>query len=320
MLRSRRLGLILVALMIFVTAVGCNTARRPQQRPPIPGDISQGEGREPRLKVYIADSKQIREMPLEEYLTGVVAGEMKTDWPEEALAAQAILARTYVMEFVASKKKSKYPGADISTDITEAQAWNAAAVNDRVRNAIKKTRGQVLTYNNNYIRAWFHAHAGGKTATPEEGLNFKEGKVPYIQVVESPDSPEAPKEDANWTATFTKQEIIQAAREQQKDPGNFTSIEIVERGPSGRATKLKIGNAVVDAPAFRVALDSMRMKSTLLKDISVQGDQVTMSGAGYGHGVGMSQWGAYQMAKEGRNAEQILNHYFKNVNIVKMWD
>lgn len=83
---------------------------------------------------------------------------------------------------------------------------------------------------------------------------------------------------------------------------------------------MKIGNETVQAAGFRVALDSTKMKSTLLTSLTVSGDQVTMKGKGYGHGVGMSQWGAYQMAKEGKSAEDIINHYFKGVEIVKLWE
>jgi len=325
---KRILVIFLTVFMIFFAA-SCRPARRPGEeqgqqggnvkKPPIPDQISQGAKQEPRLKVYLTDTKEIKEMAFEEYLAGVLAGEMHNDWPEEALQAQAILARTFVMEFIQDKGGSKYEGAHVSTDIEEAQAWNAAQVNERIKKAVADTRGQVALYEGNYVKAWFHAHAGGQTATAKEGLAFKEAEPPYIQVVESPDSPEAPPEDANWTATFTKQEIVAALQKIGQKPGSFNSIEIVEKGPSGRATRLKIGNATIQAAGFRVALDSTRMKSTKLTGISVSGDKVVMKGTGYGHGVGMSQWGAYQMAKEGKSPEEILKHYFQGINIVKMW-
>ena len=143
-------------------------------------------------------------MKFEDYVVGVLAGEMSNDFPAEALAAQAILARTFVMEFITEKGNSKYEGAHISTDIEEAQAWDAKEVNDRIVKAVADTRGQVLLCDGKYVKAWFHAHAGGQTATAEEGLGFKEKEPPYIQVVKSPDSPEAPSKDANWIATFSK--------------------------------------------------------------------------------------------------------------------
>ena len=105
-----------------------------------------------------------------------------------------------------------------------------------------------------------------------------------------------------------------------KDCTDFENIEILDKGPSGRAMELKIGDQTVEAPAFRVALDSTKMKSTMLESITVEDDKVTMKGKGYGHGVGMSQWGANQMARKGKKAEDIIKHYFKDVEIVKLWD
>ncbi|KAB3531892.1 SpoIID/LytB domain-containing protein [Alkaliphilus pronyensis] len=314
-----------LVILIILTTIGCSPQERPMPQenntaPRVPEEISQGEGKEPRLKVYLIDTGEIKEMAFEEYVAGVLAGEMHNDWPQEALAAQAILARTFVMEFVTDKGGSKYEGAHVSTDIEEAQAWDARRVNERIKEAVNRTRGMVAVHNNKYIKAWFHAHAGGKTSAAKEGLGYEEAEPPYVKIVESPDSELAPPDDANWSETFTKQEIIQAVKEQGKEVSDFNSIEIAETGPSGRATVLQVGDTTVEAPAFRIALDSTRMKSTMIKNISVNGNQVTIEGAGYGHGVGMSQWGAYQMANDGKNAEEIVKYYFKDIEIIKLWE
>ena len=332
----KKLSLALTILLLIVSSVACQPAEKPGEKgrtpgkiqnvednvkkPPIPESINQGEGKEPRLKVYLTEGQKIKEMKFEDYVVGVLAGEMSNNFPAEALEAQAILARTFVMEFITEKGQSKYEGAHVSTDIEEAQAWNAGEVNERIIKAVANTRGQVLLADGEYVKAWFHAHAGGMTAAAKEGLGYEGAEPPYIQVVKSPDSPEAPPEDANWTATFTKGQIKEAMQKIGKTPGDFNSIEVVNRGPSGRATELKIGNETVQAAGFRVALDSTKMKSTKLESIKVTGDKVTMKGIGYGHGVGLSQWGAYNMAKEGKKAEDIINHYFKNVQIVKLWE
>lgn len=333
MKRLKKYCILLLVILLILSLAACRPQQRPegpqdqkepqvtQEGPSIPEAINQGEGKEPKLTVHIVEEKENREMAFEEYLQGVLAGEMQNDWPEEALQAQAILARTFVMEFVTTKGKSKYEGAHVSTDIEEAQAWNAEGVNERIIEAVNATRGQVAVHNNEYIKAWFHAHAGGHTATAVEGLGLDEEEPPYTQSVESPDSEEAPEEDVNWSATFTKDQVVEAVKKTVgKDPGDFDSIKISETGPSGRAYKLQIGNAEVMAPAFRLAMGSTEMKSTMLKEIKVEGNQVTMTGTGYGHGVGMSQWGAYQMAQEGKSAEEIIKHYFKDVEIIKLWD
>lgn len=139
--------LCLLALAIFL-ASGC-AAESPQKIPrlqacpSLPEKLPVSEDGVPLLRVYVAEENTIREMDAETYLTGVVAGEMKNDWPTEALRAQAILARTFVMRFV-SEKESRYEGADISTDISEAQAYDASAVNEAVRQAVESTEGMVL--------------------------------------------------------------------------------------------------------------------------------------------------------------------------------
>jgi len=329
----KKISFILVVLLIIVSTAACRPAERPRdgdapdrevteeiEKPPIPEAISQGENKEPRLNVYLTESQRVDEMKFEDYVVGVLAGEMSNNFPEQALEAQAILARTFVMEFVTEKGESKYPGAHVSTDIEEAQAWNANEINERIISAVANTRGQVLLANGEYVKAWFHAHAGGITSAAKEGLGYQDEEPPYIQVVESPDSEEAPEDAANWSATFSKGEIQQALQSVGKNPVDFSSIEIANRGPSGRATELKIGTETVQAAGFRIALGSTKMRSTLLESLTVSGDQVTMTGKGYGHGVGLSQWGAHKMASDGKNAEDIINHYFKDVQIVKLWE
>jgi Stage II sporulation protein. len=100
--------------------------------PRIPAKISRGVSKEPMLKVYVSQTGKVETMPLEQYVMGTVAGEIKNDWPIEALKAQAILARSYVLNFVETRK-SKYDDADISTDFEEAQAWNPENINSNIK-------------------------------------------------------------------------------------------------------------------------------------------------------------------------------------------
>lgn len=275
---------------------------------------------EPRLRVYDIQTNTTKEMNLEDYVAGVVAGEMENYWPVEALAAQAILARTYVLEFIEDKGGSKYSNADISTDFEEAQAWNPGNINENIKKAVSMTRGKVVTYQGKYIKAWFHSHAGGITATAKEGLNFKEAEPPYIQVVKSPDTNAGPAGKRTWSATFTKSELASMIKSKMgQDTGPIDSVSIAARGPSGRATQIKIGNATMNAPDLRIALGSMKMRSTLLTSLRIEGDKVVMVGKGFGHGVGLSQWGANVMAKQGKSPEDIIRYYFKNVDVVKLW-
>ena len=284
----------------------------------IPEHLSRNESGVPVLKVYDVKGEKLEEMSVEDYLPAVLAGEMAGDWPLEALKAQAILARTFVLQFV-TQKTSMYEGADISTDIKEAQAYDAASINDRIREAVKETRGLVLNAGGELPYAWFHAHSGGLTARAKEGLDYEKDEPGYTQCVKGMENDEAPKDAASWEAAFTTDEVIAAAKDAGASITEVSSITIGDRGESGRAMTLLISGKEVSAPAFRIAIGSTKMRSCLLESLRVQDGQVLMSGKGYGHGVGMSQWGAYAMAKQGYAAQDIVTHYFTGVTLDQAW-
>ncbi len=274
---------------------------------------------EPEISVWFHEENAVRTMKMEEYLEGVVAGEMKNDWPQEALKAQAIVARTYTLAKMAEGKLAEH-NTDASTDIREFQAYRAEAVNDAVKQAVQMTRGQVIEYEGAPIMAWFCASAGGKTATAEEGLGHTKSSLPYIQPVMSPDE-DAPEDVQNWEAVFPQDEMVGALRSLGHDTENVDSIMITGYGPSGRAVDFLInGNITVNAPALRMALGSTELMSMLLDDVAVNERGVRFQGRGYGHGVGMSQWGAYHMANMGESAENIVMHYYPNTTVTKRWE
>jgi len=273
----------------------------------------------PVLSVWDVKQKALLEESVEEYVPAVLAGEMAGDWPLEALKAQAILARTFVLQFV-TEKKSRYEGADISTDIEEAQAYDASGVNDRIRQAVEETRGLVLNAGGELPYAWFHAHSGGLTARAKEGLDYEKDEPGYTQCVKGMENDEAPPEAASWEASFAMDEVIAAARDVGVKIGEVTGVSIGERGESGRAKTLLISGEEVSAPAFRIAIGSTKMRSCLLESLRIEDGMVKMRGRGYGHGVGMSQWGAYAMARAGKTAQEIVTHYFAGVTIDKAWE
>ena len=122
-----------------------------------------------------------------EYIAAVVGGEMKNYWPHEALAAQAIVARTFALKTLEEKGGSGPMGSDIEAGFKRAQEYKPENVNDAIRAAVKETRGKVLTEGGKLINAWFHSNAGGKTALAKEGLNFAGPEPTYTVVKESPD-------------------------------------------------------------------------------------------------------------------------------------
>ncbi len=283
---------------------------------------------EPQLRVYVVDEQAVQTMEIENYIAGVLAGEMKNTWPMEALKAQAILARTFVLKFV-QEKESKYPDADISTDIEEAQAYSAADVDDRILQAVNETRGLVLSCEGELPYAWFHAHSGGATDLATVGLGWNEAEPAYTQCT-SGQEPETAADEADsqslheaqrWSASFPLETLETALAKLGVDIplSDGTAISVGERGDSGRAATILIDGKSVDAADLRIALGSTEMRSTLLSSLSVRNSTVYMSGKGYGHGVGMSQWGAYGMAQQGKTAEEIVMHFFRNVTLEKLW-
>lgn len=311
---------LILLLCFFLSACSAPKAVPvPSVSPALPDSLSLDQEGFPTLEVYLTQQDTIREMSLEDYVMGVVAGEMKNDWPLEALKAQAILARTFVLRFV-SEKESQYAPADISTDIAEAQAYNEDAINDRIRQAVEETTGQVLVTSGNTLPyTWFHAHSGGTTALAREGLDWQEAEPSYTRITDGLESPDAPAEARAWEADFPFDEFLDACRRVGADPRTLRELSIAEKGDSGRAVTLLVDGEMVSAPRLRLALGSTVMRSTLLTELSIRGDTVHMAGLGYGHGVGMPQWGAYALAQDGWLGEDIALHYYSGLHLVKMW-
>ncbi|HBS59706.1 MAG TPA: stage II sporulation protein SpoIID, partial [Firmicutes bacterium] len=119
---------------------------------------------------------------------------------------------------------------------------------------------------------------------------------------------------------FSQADVIKALDQLGKKVSDISSVEIAQRGPSGRTTTLKFnGDTDVSGPDFRVAIGSTKLRSMLLNNVKVAGGQIIFSGKGFGHGVGLSQYGALTMAKEGKKPEEIVTHYFTGVTVEKRW-
>ena len=324
-MKIKHCALIMVIIAIVLIATGgCSWFGSPQKKPspsPSPGPVRNVQGTEPEILVYMHETGEKKKMKMEDYIAGVVAGEMKPEWPVEALAAQAILARTFTLEAIETKGGVPERGTQASTDIKEFQAYSASSINDNVRNAVQMTRGMVATYQGKPIKAWFHASAGGITATAKEGLNYKDPEPAYVHSVQSPDDL-ATADIKNWSAVFSKAEVLTAiGKAGVSNVASLDSLSIGQKGPSGRVVSFTVNNGVaVPGPELRVALDSTKLKSLLLDKVEVSGDKVVFTGKGYGHGVGMSQWGANKMATEGKKPEDIVSYYFKGIAVEKRWD
>lgn len=313
----KRISLFLIAFLVLGVLGGCTQ----KQKKPIP---QKNIRTEPTISLYLNETGQVKQIKMEEYIQGVVAAEMAPDWPINALAAQAILARTFTLKQIKDKGGVPVHGTDASTSVEEFQAYNAGKINDNVRKAVQLTRGQVVKYQDDYIHAWFSACDGGTVASAAEGLAYHKDKTPYIRAgandgcitITTP-------ENKHWTATFPLSTVRAAVMKAAgRDPGEINSgnVGIVKKGPSGRAETIKIGRATISGPALRLALGSEKMRSIYLDSLSIQGGNLVLSGKGFGHGVGMCQWGARKMAQEGKSTAEIIKFYFDGISIDKIWN
>lgn len=307
---------VTLSVMILSGIAGCTSG---PQKKPAPGKMIS----EPTISLYVNETGQVKRLKMEDYLQGVVAAEMDTKWPVEALAAQAILARTFTLKQIKDKGGVPQHKTDASTSVEEFQAYDPTKINDNVRKAVAATRGEVVKYKGNYINAWFSACDGGVEASASEGLSYRKEQTPYINtgVKDGCLSVTVP-ENRRWTASFPVQTVRSAVMKTMgQDPGSITAanVSVAKRGPTGRAETLKIGKVTVGAAALRLALGNEKMRSIFLDTITVRNGQVVMTGKGYGHGVGMCQWGAKKMASQGKQPEDIIRFYFKDVTIDKLW-
>ncbi|AEG13847.1 SpoIID/LytB domain protein [Desulfofundulus kuznetsovii DSM 6115] len=305
---------VIVTTLVGLLIAGCTRAAPRKPAPPAPG-------REPTISLYVNETGERKNIKLEDYVAGVVAAEMEPTWPVNALAAQAILARTFTMENIKAGRVKKLHGTDASTSVQEFQAYNPSRINDNIRQAVARTRGEVAMYRGDYIKAWFNACDGGVTASAAEGLAYTRTPTPYVRagVRDNCLSITTP-ENRHWERRIPLEQVRAAVTKiTGRDPGPITSVRIVRRGPSGRAEQLQVGKATVSGPALRLALGSEWVRSMLLTSARVEGNALVLAGKGFGHGVGMCQWGAKLLAQRGRSPEDIVRFYFKDIEIRKLW-
>ncbi len=280
-------------------------------------------GNDISIKVYMCDIDKVVTMNLEDYILGVVAGEMPAAFHLEALKAQALAARTYTMlrmEQFGGNGCSNHPGAEICTDPAHCQAYrNPATLKkdlEKLKEAVYGTSGEVIVYDNKLIDAVFHSTSGGKTENSEE---IWSSRVPYLRSVSSQYEEHSPK-------YIAQQEIgIDAFIEciKKLDPEVTISkknigsqIKVLERSEGGRITKLKIGDKTFSGSEVRTALGL----NSANFNFSVTGKSIMFTVAGNGHGIGMSQYGADGMAKNGSGYRDIVMHYYQGVDIVDISD
>ncbi|MEA4925138.1 MAG: stage II sporulation protein D [Syntrophomonadaceae bacterium] len=270
---------------------------------------------EPFINLYLHDQQKVIGMNLEDYIKGTVAAEMPASFEMEALKAQAVCARTYAVKKLLSD--SPYPkGADLSDDIQSCQAYvslqNFAPQNpkrkellERINEAVDATRGEIIIYDSQPIDALYCSTCGGRT---ESSAAVWGGQVDYLTSVKCEDCQES---SHYQETTVISNEVIKKA---VNDKNNALQIKILSRTPGGRPQKLSINQHQIDATALRKALS---LPSNWM-EFQISSATTTIHTRGYGHGVGLCQWGANGMAKRGENYHQILQKYYTGVSFYKV--
>lgn len=264
---------------------------------------------------------EVEQVNLDEYLCNVVSAEMPANYEIEALKAQAIVARTYTIYKILNKK---HDTADICDDSTCCQAWVDKETRfsrweeskresnwEKIQKCVQETQGQIITYQNQPINAFFHANSGGKTELP---VNVWGGTgLPYLQVVET--AGEEGYKQYESEVELTQDELIEKLKTKYSDISidfsNQEDLKILEYTDSGRVKTVKFGNHEISGVETRTLLG---LKSTNF-EISKENDKIKFTVKGYGHGVGMSQTGADAMAKQGKKYKEIINHFYSGIEI-----
>ena len=284
-----------------------------------------GKSEDVFIRVYMHELGTIREMNLENYVAGVVAAEMPGDFELEALKSQAVAARTYAaknMVIFGGSGLAGRPDADVSTDYQQSQAWlSTEKLKERwgtqyekywskINKAVEETRGEVVTYHGELINAVFHSTSGERTAGSKEVWGFD---YPYLVSVPCPWDKKSPRYRERKEFALTEIEQLLGAETQvvaamQNGKGVTQMIDTTQ---SGRVGQIRIGNKIVSGVDVR---EKLNLHSTLFT-IEIQGGKMIFNTIGYGHGVGLCQYGANGMAKAGHGYRQIITTYYTGVAI-----
>jgi stage II sporulation protein D len=255
------------------------------------------------------DGYVVNEVALENYILGVLRGELPLEEvPEEAAAAQAIAARSYTLHYLARDR----PHYDVD-DTTLFQRYvglRYAPDDGNLRAGVRATAGLYLDDEGRPLKAYYHSTCGGHTTDVPTGLG-REPLEPMRGV--KCDYCRASKY-WRWTTDLTNAEILRAA----DLSGSLRSLRVAETGPGERAKRVAVtteGKSLIQAGEFRLALGGSKLRSTrILRLVRVEGGY-RVEGAGWGHGVGLCQMGAIGLAREGKSAEEITSHYYPGATL-----
>lgn len=273
----------------------------------------------PLVQLWDVKKNKLVSLTLEEYVQGVVAAEMPPSFHPEALKAQAVAARTYAYRRIRRGDSiPEHPDAHLSSDYRSGQAWvdwaeflqihgSAAGrvLQRKIKNAVKQTEGIIAVYDGEPILAVYHSTSGGRTENSE---HYWGETLPYLRSVEDPFSLDSPVHYS--TATITLDKLAEVLGVDGAD--NF---KVIERYPSGRVKTVEAGDKWFSGREIR---ERLSLRSTWFT-AEIIGDELVFSVWGYGHGVGLSQYGAQGMAQRGYTYDQILQYYYQGIELKEVY-
>ena len=267
------------------------------------------------VRVKREETGKIERVPFEVYIRGVLAGELPTSFHIVALKAQAVAARSYVLKKMEQNKDETFDVIDTTSnqvylsDAELKEKWKDSYVSkmNKVTKAVMETTGEYIEYNGEVAEAFFFSTSSGKTENVEEVFSEK---LPYLRSVDSTwDADVSPVFQVENRFTLEKFYQLLGLKYQ-----NNLDVKITKTTSTGRVKELTINGTIFSGSTV---YQKLKLRSTFF-EIKKVGTEVIVVTKGYGHGVGMSQYGAEGMAKEGYTYDKILKHYYQGINIKKM--
>ena len=277
------------------------------------------------VNLYVKEEKKTVPLALEEYVKGVVAAEMPAEFGLEALKAQAVAARTVAVRRMKRFGGTGYPavpGADLSNDVSDSQAWLSRRQLiakwgfwgyrrywRKISAAVEATSGLIITYDGQPIDALYHSTSGPQTANAEELWGRS---IPYLKSVPCSFGQHSPRYQQE--KVFTVQEFLSALGMVGESAAGGLALQTLKRTPSGRVDTMQIGTQVFSGAELRSRLGLASTNFT----VRLRDGKVVFTTVGYGHGVGLCQYGADGMARAGKTFQEILHYYYQGVELKKL--
>ena len=342
----KRIGLMIFILFVVIVLipfllVGSCDALQDEKKPETIQEKEESKSEDEGEKIYVTvldtTNNKAMELELDEYIKGVVAAEMPVNFHLEALKAQAIAARTYTLnrlEQFGGKPDSVHSQYNLCTDHRHCQAWiskedrlsawekntELSAINNielwsKIEEAVDATKGQALVYNDALIDPLFHSASGGTTENSED---YFTSSLPYLRSVSSEYEESSPYNKTNFDISVDEFSAILKKKYPDivlESSQMIDNIEIISNTAGGKVEKVRVGNKVLKGREMRELLDLRSSEFT----VEQSGLNLVFTVVGYGHGVGLSQYGADGMAKAGYTYEEILKHYFTGTELKSMY-